>query len=204
MEIREHILLKHLTEAAIEQISSEYQENGYEMKKEDKLGNLVADLTARKGDKLIVFEFKSTKWNAAKMDSIRELRNYVVHKFGAQFKLVLVNPPGKVLIEIEDLEQILLNLVVNKPTLYDNLATHTKIDGISDVELKQVRVRRDEIELAGSAVVSLILQDGSDSDIEKDDGLSLSESLFLSFHILFDRNFEVKEVHKLDLDTSEL
>lgn len=204
MEIREHILLKHLTEAAIEQISSEYQENGYEMKKEDDLGESVADLTARKGDKLIVFEFKSTKWNAAKMDSIRKLRNYAVHKLGAQFKLVLVNLPGKVLIEIEDLEQILLNLVVDKSALYDNLATHTKIDDISDVDLKQVRVRRDEIELAGSAVVSLILQYGSDTDIEKDDELSLSESLFLSFHILFDRNFEVKEVHNLNLDTSDL
>lgn len=199
MKIREDILLKYLTEAAIEQISSEYQENGYEVKKEDRLDNMVADLTAKKGDELIVFEFKATKWDAVKIDSIRRLRNHVVHRFGAIFRLVLVNTPGRILVEIEDLEQILFNLVINKPVLYDNLATHTEIDDVSDIELEQVKVRRNDVELLGSAVVSLILQYGSDSDIDKDNGLRLSESFLLSFHILIDQNFEVKEVLNLDL-----
>lgn len=204
MKIREDILLKHLTEAAIEQISSEYQENGYEMKKEDRMDNMVADLTARKDNELIIFEFKTTKWDAVKIDSIRQLRNYAVHGFGAKFKLVLVDLPGEVLIEIEDIEQILFNLVVNTPALYDNLATHARIDGVSDVELEQVKVCRNYVELLGSAAVSLILQYGSDSDIDKDDGLCSSESFFLSFHILIDQDLEVNQTLKLELDTSDL
>ena len=204
MEIRENILLRYLEEAAIEQIASDYQKNGYEVLKEQKLDNMRADLVAKKGNELVVFEFKSGKWNEDKIESVKRLRDYVVNEFGgAEFKLVLVNLPKRDFVEIENLDQILLDLVINKPELYDNLATHVKINDVSDIELERVEIHKDEIEILGSGVVSMIIQYGSKGDVENGDGLRSSSSFLLNFHIIFDGNFEVKEIVKLELDTSD-
>jgi len=203
MKIEKDILMKHLNEAAIEQVAFEYQKNGYETEKEFCFGDIRADLIARKGSELIVFEFKYTNWDKGKKEAIRRLRNIAVHKHGASFKLVLVNQPGEIFVEVDNLEQILLDLVIKTPTLYDQLATHTENHNISDIDLSKVAIHKDEIELIGSAVVNMILQYGSDSDVDEDHGLRSDESFMLDFHILFDWGFEVKEIIKFSLDTSD-
>lgn len=199
MKIRDGILMSHFIEAAIEQIASDYQENGYEVVREARLDDHVADLVAKKGEELIVFEFKSAGWSEAKIESVRQLRNHAVHKFGADFRLVLVNLPKEISIEVENLEQVLFDLVIDEASLYDELATHIEIDDVSDIEFDQIIVRKDDIELQGSAVVSLTLQFGSDSDFKRGIGLRSSDSFPLDFHILLDRDFEVIEVLKLNL-----
>jgi hypothetical protein len=101
------------------------------------------------------------------------------------------------------LEQILRDIVTERPTLYDQLATHTEIHNISDIDLSKVAIHKDEIELIGSAVVNMILQYGSDSDFDEYSGLRSDESFLLDFHIIFDWGFEVKEIIKFSLDTSD-
>jgi len=203
MKIEKDILMKHLHKAAIEQVAFEYQKNGYEIQKEVRFGDIIADLVAKKGNELIVFEFKYTNWDKGKIESIKRLRNTVVREHGASFKLVLVNQPGEISVEVDNLEQILLELVIKTPTLYDQLATHAENHDISDIDLSKVVIHKDEIELIGSAVVNMILQYGSDSDVDEDNGLRSDESFMLDFHILFDWGFEVKEIIKFSLDTSD-
>jgi len=204
MKISKDILMKHLTEATIEQVANDYQKNGYEVLREVRLNNIRADLVARKDGKLIVFEFKSNKiWGKDRIEEIKQLRNYVVREHGTGFKIVLVHSPGETSIEVENLEQILLDLVNSKPTLYDQLATHIKIHDISDVELSKVAIHKDEVELIGSAVVNMILQYGSDREFDEDNGLRSNQSFRLDFHILFDWGFKVKEIIKFNLDTSD-
>ncbi|MEK7395727.1 MAG: hypothetical protein AAB116_02210 [Candidatus Poribacteria bacterium] len=203
MKIEKDILMKHLNEAAIEQIAFEYRNNGYEIQREFCFGDIKADLIARKDNKLIVFEFKYTNWDKRKKDEIKQLRNIAVREHGASFKLVLVNQPGEIVVEVDNLEQILLNIVTERPTLYDQLAIYTEIHNISDVDLCKVAIHKDEIELIGSAMVNMILQYGSDTDVDEDSGLRSDESFMLDFHILFDWGFEVKEIIKFNLDTSD-
>jgi len=204
MKIRKDVLLRNLTEAAVEQVMYEYQQAGYEVTREAKLGEMIADLTAKKDDEIIVFEFKSGIWNEAKRQATRQLRNHVVHRLGAQFRLVLVNPPGEVTVEVESLEETLVELLYEHCiSELSELATHTRIDYVSDVEFGRVLVRKDEIELQGSAIVSLNLQYGSDGDVRRGDGLLSSESFAFTFHILLGLELEVTEVLSINLDTSD-
>jgi len=203
MRIKREILLKHFTDASIEQITADYQEAGYEVVREHRLGDFVADLVATKGDELIVFQFKSKHWEPARIEWARRLRNYVVHQLGASLRLVLVTPPGELLVEIEDLEQLLLDLVSDEASLYDELATHVHPDEVSDVEFGRIAIRKDGIELLGFAVVSLKLQYGSDGDLKRGDGLRSSESFPLSFNILLSPRLDVKEVLSLELDIKD-
>jgi len=204
MKLRKDILLRSLTEAAIEQVASDYQEAGYEVAREARLGDLMTDLMAKKGDELIVFEFKPGEWNEAKRQAVRRLRNYVVHRLGAQFRLILVNPPGEVSIEVEGLEEALVELLYEYcASELSELATHTYIDHISDIEFDKVVVRKDEIELLGSAIASLTLQYGSNGDLRRGDGLRSAESFSFTFHVLLDQDLEVKDILSFDLDTSD-
>jgi len=200
MKISENILMKHLAEATIEQVANDYQKKGYEVSRKDRLDNIRADLVARKDGELIVFEFKSIKiWGKDRIEEIKQLRNYVVREHGTGFKIVLVHSLGETSIEVDNLDQIIFDLVNSTPTLYEELATHTEINDISDIELSKVVIRKNEVELLGAAVVNLILQYGSDSD----KGLRSDQSFVLNFHILFDWGFEVKEIIKFNLDTSD-
>jgi hypothetical protein len=200
MKISKDILMKHLTEATIEQVANDYRKKGYEVLIEARLDNIRADLVARKDSELIIFEFKSNKmWGKSRIEEIKQLRNYVIREHGTGFKIVLVHSPGETSIEIDNLDRIIFDLVNSDPTLYDELATHTEINDISDIELSKVVVHKNEVELLGIAVVNLILQYGSDSD----NGLRSNESFMLDFHILFDWGFEVKEIIKFSLDTSD-
>jgi len=52
-------------------------------------------------------------------------------------------------------------------------------------------------------MVNMILQYGSDEDIAKGRDLSIDESFMLDFHILFGWGFEVKEIIRFYLDTSD-
>lgn len=204
MRVREDVLVKHFTEAAIEQVAWDLREQGYQVTREVKLGSLVADLTARKDDELIVFEFKASSWDAGRIELARQLRNYAVHELRAEFRLVLVNVPREIVIEVDNLEQLLLDLVINEPALYDALATHAEIDEISDVEFDRVLIREDGIEIAGSAVVSVTLQYGSDRDVRQDIGLRTSDSFALNFHIVLDHNLQrVIERIVLESDASD-
>lgn len=202
MRIEQEILMRHYTDAAIEQVASDYEARGYEVEREASLQDHVADLVVRKGEETILFEFKSGGWSDSKIDAVQRLRNYAVHELGADFRLVMVNLPAETRIEVENLGHVLFELVIEEASLYDELATHTEIDYVSDIEFDLIIVRRDSVELKGSATVSLTLQFGSYGDVRRGDGLRVADSFPLGFHILLDRDLRVIEVANLDLDTS--
>ena len=190
MKINKNILAKHLHDAAIEQIAAEYQENDYEVQKEAKLGNLVSDLIAKKDNELIVFEFKYGEWNKQKIKSVSQLRNYVVQKYGASFKLVLINPLEGASIEVENLKQVFQEIIINNSELY---SIHNEVSDVSNITISKVVIRKNEIELLGFAIVTMPAQDNSYRDLD----------FLLDFHIILVKNFEVEKIIKFDLDTSD-
>lgn len=63
----------------------------------------------------------------------------------------------------------------------DELSTHTRADGVWDVEPEIDRIEPDKIYFSGSATISCELQWGSNSDIRNDDGFEASDSFPFTF-----------------------
>ena len=63
MKISTDIAQKHWLKAAEEQLTREYDERGYKVTSNDKFGDFYVDLSARKGDELIIIELKTGGWS---------------------------------------------------------------------------------------------------------------------------------------------
>jgi len=201
MRIGSEIARKYWHEAAIADLASKYAAQGYEVKKDAKIGNHEADLVLKKGDELIVVEVKSGNWPKEKIEQVQSIRNEVVHRLGGKFSLVLVSPPQEKSIEIEGIDTILFNLLSEDIGDLDELSTHTTVEDVSDVVINSISIKKNRMQVRGSAVVSADLNWGSSSDAENGDGSSTSESFPLDFDVVLDGNLEVVE-DILNIDTS--
>jgi hypothetical protein len=61
-------------------MAQEYAAQGYAVTKRAPLGADQADLIARKGDELIVAEFKLGAWPKQRSEEVRTISNEVVHR----------------------------------------------------------------------------------------------------------------------------
>jgi hypothetical protein len=201
VEIEKGILLKYFEQAALEQLASEYKEKGYEVFQEHQIEDQRFHLVAKKDNETIVFEIKVGSWASDKRQEVQQLRNFAVHELGAKFKLVLVSLPNEPEIEIEDLEAMLPDFLAEQfIDEFSRLATHFWVDEVSEITFDELHIRKSEVEMKGSGTVSLGLQYGSDSDYKEDNGLRWSESFAFNFHLLLDRNLEIKEIYELVVD----
>ncbi|MBN1874328.1 MAG: hypothetical protein JXA33_08855 [Anaerolineae bacterium] len=201
MDIRNDIFQKHLAEAAVEQIALEYQQRGYEVITEYVFDGINFDLLVRNDKEAIVFEIKVGEWSDKRRQIVKKIWNIAVHKLRAKFKLVLVNLPEKSDIVVDDLENVFRELL---PSRYESelseLATQYRVDEISDIYFELLFMNKEQVEAKGSAILTLELQYGADSDLAQEDGFLSSESFPFYFHILLDRNIQLKEVYMLKLD----
>jgi len=112
----------------------------------------------------------------------------------------MVAPPRRPTIDVEDLGAILRDQIIDRqpPELY-GLASHVEVDEVSDVEVSGIEVTKEGIELAGRALVEIILH--YDRGEEKD-GVSSYDSYPLSFSIGLDHDLNVARVRDLKVDTS--
>ena len=202
MDIRNDILVKAVERAAIEQTAEEYRRRGYSVVREVKMGGRRADLVAKRDDKVIVFEFKSGLWNARKAKAVAEMRNYVAHEVGGEFRLVLVNLPRETRISIEGIEEALWQILHENTSQVDELATHITLDEVADVDISSVDIGKELIHVSGSGNVSYELQYGSDSDMRHGDGSRFTESFPFTFRLYLNHALRVDEVEELDVDIS--
>lgn len=202
MRISRDITSRYWHEAAIADLASKYAAQGYDVKKDARIGSNEADLVVKKGDELIVLEVKSGAWTKDRAAEVQKLRNEVVHKLGGKFTLVLASPPSEKSIEIDGIDGILLRLLSEDIGELDELSAHTIVEDISDVEINSVCIHKNRIEIQGSAVVSAELKWGSSSDDQNGDGARVTESFPVDFDVALDGNLEVLEVVRLSVDTS--
>lgn len=202
MLIDHDIAQRHWRAAAEEQLERQYLGQGYVVKRETKIGDFRADLIASRGKELVVVEVKTGGEEAQKAKHVTQLRNYVVHHLGGQFKLVYVAPPREISVEIEEIDKILLGLVVDDPQGLNDLATHIHIEEVDGVEIEAVTINPSEILVTGSATVYLELQYGSDSDFDRGDGSRLNDSYPFTFRIAISGKLGLIRVDELEIDTS--
>lgn len=203
MQIAPDILARHLHDAAAEQLAVEYREKGYAVEAEVPLDGFRADLVARKGDEVIVFEIKAGRWSEEAIQQVSRLRDYVAHEIGGRFRLVLVGLPEPVEIEIEDVRRILeehAGSVVDDQLA--GVASHFHSLDVKDVEYEALRLEEGSLDVKGSAALSLVLQYGSDGDVKRGDGDEIATSYPLRFHLAIDfngGNLKLDKVHQFQI-----
>lgn len=192
MEIRPEILDKHLADAAIEQLTEDYSKRGFEVARDVRMGDVQADLVARKGDDLRVFEVKAGSWSAEKRKAVRRLRNHAVQEQGGQFILVLVPPPRRKIVEVQGIKDILLEVVAQR--CQSELAG-SHVAEIQDVDLRSLVAGSEGLEVAGSAYAEVEVPAGSEME---------PEDVPFEFRIELSPDLQPRRVLQLDLDLRQI
>lgn len=193
---------KHLLQAAIEETKDEYLKQGYMVKTKAQVGNLTVDLVASKKGEKIYFEFKGKGIPGLPKSQLLSLQRLAAKSPTTALKLVFVSPPDQAEIEIEGIEQIIEEAIVEDlPSELDGLSSHTTVEDVTDVEFTSVNISRNFIQLSGYCMVSVALQHGSNSDLNRDEGSLSSDSFPADFELELDGAFKLKE-STVNVDTS--
>jgi hypothetical protein len=191
MRISKSILNQTWLQAAIEQTAIDYQSQGYSIQKQVTIADMQADLVAQKDNNVIFFEFKSGKWDTAKVNQALKLRNYVVNNQAGKFKLVFVNTPEEKQVQIDGLKDILYNLCLEKaiPELRNKLTTQITLKKVSDIEISYSKIIQKEIQVKGSVIAHF--------QVEAD-----KESFLANFYLTLSHDLELKTLHEFNFDLS--
>lgn len=204
MEIRPEILDKHLADAAIEQLADDYTRKGFEVARDVLMGDARADLVARKGESLVVFEVKAGSWTDERRAEAQHLRDEAVNK-GGRFVLVMLPQPREKSVEVEGIKEILLSVVQDRCRAeLSQLAGPAEVVEVSDVDLRSIAAGPEGIEVEGSAYVDLELHLRSGSSNGKPAEPTSVESVPLDFHLVLTHELQPQQVIRLDLDLKDL
>ena len=104
------------------------------------------------------------------------------------------------MVEVEGLETLLSNAIVNDiPSELDSLSSHTRVLGISDIDITSTTIGRDGIQVAGTGVVLVELEY---SGGEERDGLNEEIDFPFSFDLALTQALELEQVVTLSVDTT--
>ena len=205
MKIERQVVQRFMHELAIEQIQTEYQRRGYQVRREVSLGNFRADLVAERGSDKIIFEVKYSTNQQDRLrqnESIRQIHSWVKEHSDYKFQLVFASPPGNKEVDVPDLDTLLLQYYnddsANAPEGLDGLPSHPVIEDIVDVEIDSLTLETDgRINIKGTAIVSVESHDN--------EGRLFSDSLPSVFDLVLStegRATRIEEVNLWKLDTS--
>ena len=82
------------------------------------------------------------------------------------------------------------------------LSTHTRIDGIADLEVTRSQIVGNGTKVWGKGILEIELDYGSSSDSYSDRGLTKPDSYPMNFEVLVDSSGEVLKVLNLEIDIS--
>lgn len=196
MKIDEQILQRHIEAAAADQLARDLTGKGYSVAQHADFGGLQADLIARKGDEVLVYEFKApASPKAGWARQMTQLKERAASQ-GARFKLVFVRPPRESRVEIDAIESILEDAINRfSPPELEGLSAHSRVDEISDVAIDALEMRNGEISVRGTATVSVsLISDGE---------TWTSEYFPFRFDVVLGPDGKLERTNRIDVDTSD-
>jgi hypothetical protein len=126
---------------------------------------------------------------------------YVNNIDNAHFELIVANPPRNKSIEFLGLEAILTDELANNfPSELDELSSHTRVKGVTDIDIDSITISEDGINVTGTASVEVSLQCGS--DIEQESGDEIYDFFPFKFDISLDLDLSIKNINGLEIDNS--
>lgn len=207
MEIKKKFLAKYVHEIAVEQLSDEYKDKGYEVALHRMVESYNVDLVAHKGDETILVEVKSGKIKPSDKEFFKYISSYVKARPNHKFRLVVATPPREKRIDVPGFLQALQNYLMDEPLdeLLE-LSYNTVFEGIGDYDIDSIEVQEGGvIQVSGNAVAEVLLQYGSESDRRNDDGYSVNSSFPFVFDISLEYSqgvLKVVDVDNIEFDTS--
>ncbi|NPV06956.1 MAG: hypothetical protein HPY83_03200 [Anaerolineae bacterium] len=197
-------LSRYLEQARIEELAKDLEAKGYRVSRDVRVGDLVADLVAERGEERLIIEVKTGETLRQGVEQIRQLARLAAEQPNTTFRLSVANPPRAKSIEIANLGDVLFGYLVNQatPEELDGLSSHTQVEGVADVEVLHTEVSLDEIHVVGSAVVKVRLQYGSDGDVTRGNGLVDHDAFPLEFDVTLNHALQLVRVNRLAVDTS--
>lgn len=175
--------------------------DGFSVIQELRIGDTQFDLVAEKGSQKLAYEFKAGRSSKTRKDNLQRLQEVAAQQ-GWQFRIVVVNPPPRVHVEVDHLQQHLLEYLMDRvPDELDQLSTHTRVCGLSDVEISDLRMTDEDVRVTGTGSVDVELKYGSGSDQGSGEGGQLYDSYPLRFTATLMSTGELQSVN-LTVDTS--
>lgn len=207
MEINKNLIYRNLHFLAIEQLAEEYTEKGYKVEKDSKIGKFQADLIAIKDDEKIVIEVKAGRMDSSRKEQLAKLADHINSLGGYKFKVVIATPPKEKNIQISEFDDMIFDYLINElPDDLDELSTHTTIETVSDVEIHDLIIHREnDINVIGQGVVEVRLQFGSVGDARRGDGHFQYDSFSFDFDLYLSYGSEgklkINEDASINVDT---
>lgn len=186
-----------LHEAKISALLEQYRQKGYSLYQKAISENKDFDLVLRnkKTGRVIVFEVKTLPLSKEARSQITQLKRKS-DKLGYEFRLITIARPAKYSIEIEWFDTELLNYIIeDPPSKLDNKATHVRIEYV-ETEIKSIRITDVKAFVKATGSIDVELQYGSDSDLDKGEGLVDNDSF------PFEGDFELDLAKKLILQAN--
>lgn len=150
MNIRPQYQQRYLYNMAVDQLVADYQERGYQVDREKKIGDYLADLIATKGDEVIVVEVKAGSITPQKRKQLVQIGDYVRTRKNHKFLVVVAIPPKKKKIAIPELNQLLFQYVGQHiPENFNVLSPYPRITKVSETVVSELTINKD-----GSMVAS--------------------------------------------------
>ncbi len=186
--------LRFLEAAKQAETAEALRADGFSVVQEFRVGDTLFDLVAEKGSQKLAYEFKAGKSSKTSRDGLHRLQQVAAQQ-GWQFRIVVVTPPPRVHVEVDRLQQHLLeHLMDNMPAELDQLSTHTRVCGLSDVEIFDLRMTNEEVRVSGTGSVDVEMAYGSGSDQDSGEGAILFDSYPLNFTAILESTGELQSV----------
>jgi len=193
-------LERYLEAAKIEELTTDLVRQGYSLMPTEIGGRTVGDIVAVKNGRTIAFEVKARSRLGEVAKDVSRHRQDAMNSGVDDFRLVIVNPPAAVEVEIEGLAGVLArHLADNVPANLKALAGNTEVRRVSGCRVQHVSVTLSDIRVVGYGGVNVALEYGTGSP---PGGVTLSETFPFDFDIILRHDLTLDHVNRLDVDVS--
>lgn len=189
-------LSAYLEAAKTEELVQELVQQGFAVQRDQPIGPATADILATRNGRRRAVDVVAEERLAAEFEARQALRGELREAGIDEYQLVVIPAPRGSDAELDELDLVLCGLCERDlQAEFDHLSSSTLIDEVSDVAIDRLHVRRDGIDVAGSATLWLLLRYGSSGDgyLESRKALPLRFDLELDFehNVLETRELEV-------------
>jgi hypothetical protein len=163
------------------------------------------DLVARRGQESLAFEVKARSRLQSALPVIHELRRRATEEGFTGFRLVVVNPPRTVDVQIDGLEELLSEelseeLSENLPEDLSRLSSGTRVEDVSNIEVERVSVSSSGVQVSGWGAVDVELRRGTGSEA---DDLTTSSGFPFHFDVVLSPDLSrITESRDIRVDVS--
>ena len=163
--------------------------------------DLGYDFLAENQKERLVFQVKAPGGLPTKKEQYAEQRQKIVEQGFDDVRIIVVQPPRDISIEVYNLEHILFEHMVNsaEPVDLSELPGWASLRDINGIEIHYVSIDKEGIHVTGDASADVEIEVAGG---EERDGATWTDSFPLEFDIVLNHDMTIESVHSLEIDTS--